>query len=88
MDALRPAVMPCAWGTSVFAHYFPLFSDDSCIDCVRENKLYFGSDRWQLTPQISNNQQQQNNEKQDLCGGGIIIWAGTFLGRDHEKAVF
>jgi len=46
MDSLRPAVMPCAWGTSIFAHYFPLFSDDSCTDCVRENKLYFGSDRW------------------------------------------
>lgn len=29
-----------------FAHYFPSFSDDSCTDCVRENKLYFGSDGW------------------------------------------
>lgn len=46
MDALRPAVMLCAWGTSISAHYFPLFSDDFCTDCVRKTKVYFGSDRW------------------------------------------
>lgn len=68
MDALRPAVMLCAWGTSIFADYLPLFSDHSCTNCVRENKLYLDQTGGLLTPQISKNQQQETMKSRIFVG--------------------